>query len=297
LIWNAIPNDVIAWFRNAFAEANRKVSEMLLNAPNIRETSLDDAFVMALVPRSAPTRLGSGALVRMDIHNIGGLRRLHHWEVADIGIVVFVSRANKIIAQKLALLQSKRLYPHNNSVDDEDPGGFLYGLNAMLLIDRSRVSMALARRFDFQSDCVYGSIKAHSQQVNTIESFSRQWRHPIGYLLYNPPKMPVSISYPLSKVQVRRRPPSAGTRVVPAPTVHSLLSQLPKGSAPTYGQIKRHAGGEYWRVEFWAADLLLTCKAGLEFDAADSDMVLSVITRRSGPIGAAIAVHIELPAE
>jgi hypothetical protein len=99
--WISIPDDVIVWFRDAFAEANGTVVETLLNVPNIRETSLDDAFIQALVPRSAPTLLASGAIVRMDIHNIGGLRRTTRWEVADIGMVVFVLRAGTIIARKL----------------------------------------------------------------------------------------------------------------------------------------------------------------------------------------------------
>src|SRR5580704_14784289 len=88
--WVNIPDDVIVWFRNAFAEANRAVAETLLNVPNAREPSLDDTFIQALVPLSAPTLMASGAIVKMDIHNIGGLRRVARWEVADIGIVVFI---------------------------------------------------------------------------------------------------------------------------------------------------------------------------------------------------------------
>ena len=126
--WLKIPTDVISWFRDAFGEANRQVCETLLNVPTIRETSLDDALIAALIPRSAPAILPSGAIVRMDIHNIGGMRRIGRWEVADIAVVVFIIRAGTIVARKIALLQSKRLYPANNDVDDEDPVGFRYGL-------------------------------------------------------------------------------------------------------------------------------------------------------------------------
>lgn len=75
----------------------------------------------------------------MDIHNIGGLRRFQRWEVADIAIVVFVIRSKRVIAQKIGLLQSKRLYPTNNDVDGEDLVGFQYGLNAFLRPDPSRI--------------------------------------------------------------------------------------------------------------------------------------------------------------
>src|SRR5689334_17937555 len=122
--WVSIPDDAIAWIRDAFTEANRTVSEMILNVPNVREPTLDDQLIQALIPRSAPTLLPSGAIVRMDIHNIGGLRRMMSWEVADIGVLVFVIRAGRVIARKLALLQAKRLYPKNNDVDDADAVGF-----------------------------------------------------------------------------------------------------------------------------------------------------------------------------
>jgi hypothetical protein len=109
--WPDIPEDVIEWFRRLYSQANRRVSETLLNVPSIRETSLDDDLIQSLIPRSAPTRLGSGAVVRLDVHNIGGLRRVSRWEIGDIGILVFVVHRGKIIGRKVAVLQAKRLYP------------------------------------------------------------------------------------------------------------------------------------------------------------------------------------------
>jgi hypothetical protein len=75
--WPVIPKDAIEYFRRAFAEANRVATEHIVNVPNIRETSLDDVLVNALIPFSSPKRLQSGAVVEMDIHNIGGLRHVY----------------------------------------------------------------------------------------------------------------------------------------------------------------------------------------------------------------------------
>jgi hypothetical protein len=122
--WPAIPADAIEYFRSAFAEANRVATEHIVNVPNIRETSLDDTFVNALIPFSPPKRLRSGAVVEMDIHNIGGLRRVHQWETADIAIIVFIYRGPQMIAQKIGMLQTKRLFPKNNDVADDDPEEF-----------------------------------------------------------------------------------------------------------------------------------------------------------------------------
>jgi len=296
-IWSTIPDDAIAWFHNAFADANRKVAEALVNVPNIRETSLDDTFIQALIPHSAPTLLDSGVLVRMDIHNIGGLRRMWRWEVADIGILVFVIRARRIIARKIGFLQAKRLYPTNDLVDDEDPTGFQYGMNAFLKRDPSPLSMALSQRFEFHSQCRYGAIQAKSDQVLSINNFSQQSGYPVHYLLYNPHKLPIMISYPVSKRQVLRRVPAVGCRVVPAPTIHSLLSRLTKGSTLTFQQIQHHAGNDFWQVQHWAADLMLSCKVGREIGPEDEEIVRRMIERRAGPIGAAIAMNIELPSD
>jgi hypothetical protein len=157
--WPIIPEDVVSWFRSVFAEANRRVCERLVNVPNIRETSLDDGLVEALIPDTAPMLLPSGAIVRMDTHNIGGLRRIgpphwdlplpRRWETADIAILVFVYRRENLIAKKIGLLQSKRLYPENNDVDDDDEIGFLHGMNAFIRRQDTQAVGVLHRSFAF----------------------------------------------------------------------------------------------------------------------------------------------------
>jgi len=52
--WPVIPKDAIEYFRSAFAEANRVTTERIVTVPNIRETTLDDTLVDALIPFSPP---------------------------------------------------------------------------------------------------------------------------------------------------------------------------------------------------------------------------------------------------
>ena len=80
-----IPEDVIAWFRARFEEANRSVTENLINNPNARETTLDDALLAPLQKRQAPVEFPSGVVVQMSVHNIGGLRRLYRWKSQTLG--------------------------------------------------------------------------------------------------------------------------------------------------------------------------------------------------------------------
>ena len=306
--WPQIPTDVVAWFREVFAGANRQVCERLLNLPNIRETSLDDGLIEALVPESAPTLLPSGAIVRMDTHNIGGLRRLGEppwdwgppfrprWETADIAILVFVYRRDRLIAKKIGLLQSKRLYPNNNDVEDEDEVGFLHGMNAFLRREGQQASAALHRTFSFDDNCVYGAIQAGARQLQLIDDLNQSFGEAVYYLLYNPDQVPRSISYPLrQRMRVQDMP--VGCRVVSAGYVHGALKTLKNDQSPTYAMLRNAGDNDAWPLETWASDMLLTCQVGQQFDDQRDERVRYFLERRSGPIGAALAASITLPDE
>jgi hypothetical protein len=302
--WPQIPEDVVTWFRSVFSEANRHVTERLVNLPNVRETSLDDGLIEALIPETAPTLLPSGAIVRMDTHNIGGLRRIgwphwglqfgRRWETADIAILVFIYRRETLIAKKIGLLQSKRLYPANNDVGDEDAVGFLYGMNAFIRRDNVQAIGALHREFSFNETCVYGAIKSGSDQVKSIDTLNRDFGRAVYYLLYNPHEVPFSITQPVRQ-RIKLDRVAVGCRVFDADHVHQALAELNDGESPTYEMIKRTGSASDWPLEFWAADLLLTCRVGQQFDDSRDERVRYFLERRSGPIGAALAVSITLP--
>ena len=293
----------MTWFRSIFSEANRRVCERLVNLPNVRETSLDDGLIEALIPEAAPTLLPSGAIVRMDTHNIGGLRRIgglhwdipvgRRWETADIAILVFVYQREKLIAKKIGLLQSKRLYPENKDVDDEDEAGFVYGMNAFIRRDSAQAVGALHRDFSFNENCVYGAIHSGSDQIKSIDVLNRDFGKAVYYLLYNPHKIPFSISYPLRE-RIRVDQSSVGCRVFDADHIHQALADLTDGRSPTFEMLKRAGAASDWPLDTWAADLLLTCKVGQQFDDSRDERVRYFLERRSGPIGAALAVSITL---
>jgi hypothetical protein len=232
----------------------------------------------------------------MDIHNIGGLRRMHHWEIADICVLAYIYRRGRLIARKVGLLQAKRLYPQNRDVEDEDPVGFRYGMNAWLRGLEERASATLNRQYIFNEDCTYAALAAGSEQIAAIRTFERRFGAGLAYLFYNPPALPLTVSYPVTAYQPLTQDPTLGCRVVAATSVATALKGLNKGRSPTYRSVHAAAdppGGH--RLEHWAADLLLTCQVGRPFESADDDIVTGMLERRTGPIGAAILVSIELP--
>lgn len=291
--WPVIPKDAIEYFRGAFAEANRVASERIVNVPNIRETSLDDALVDALIPFSPPKRLRSGAVVEMDIHNIGG-RRVYRWETADIAVLVFIYRGRQMVAQKIGMLQTKRLFPKNNDVLDDDPEGFRYGMNAFLNREAKSPLAVLNREFVFDRSCMYGSLKAQSDQVDAIDQLNQRFGESVFYMFYNPPTVPVTVRYPVKS----KRPVTLvklGCRVFFSKEVHAVLDTLHKDRSPTLKAIMEGGATSKWRLDEWVSDYLLPCKVGQRFDESMQDDLCMLVERRTGPIGAAIAVSIALP--
>jgi len=288
-----LPEDVIAWFRARFEEANRSVTENLVNNPNARETTLDDALLAPLQKRQAPVEFPSGTVVQMSVHNIGGLRRLYRWEVADIGVLVTVSRGGVVQGQKIGVLQAKRLYPRNNDVLDEDPEGFRYGLNAFLFPDPASALAKMRTTFEFDETCRYGALPSGDEQSQTIEDFNRNFGPAVSYLFYNPADVPDTMHFPSTAYRTLVDPPPLGARVIDAKDVHAVLAGLQTGQTPTLAGI-RSAARQYSRLEEWAEGLL-RCHVGVPFDRSMDEIVKRLIVRRSGPIGAVIAFSVALP--
>ncbi|OYY13999.1 MAG: hypothetical protein B7Y70_00015 [Rhizobiales bacterium 35-68-8] len=209
---------------------------------------------------------------------------------------MFVYRRETLIAKKIGLLQSKRLYPDNNDIEDDDEASFLFGMNAFIRRDGSQAIGALHRNFTFDNTCIYGAIHAGSNQISAIDKFNTDFGKAIYYLLYNPHQLPFSVAYPLQcRTQIDQ--PVVGCRVFDADQVHRALAGLGEGESPTIDLINREGAASNWRLETWAADLLLTCQVGQQFDDSRDGQVRYLIERRSGPIGAALAASITLAEE
>ena len=157
-----------------------------------------------------------------------------------------------MIAQKIGMLQTKRLFPSNNDVLDDDPEGFRYGMNAFLNQNSRSPLAVLTREFVFDEGCVYGSLKARSHQVATINDLNRRFGESVFYMFYNPATVPVTIRYPVrSKRAVARV--KLGCRVLFSREVHAVLDTLKKGHSQTLKAVMAGSATSKWRVEEWVA--------------------------------------------
>lgn len=290
----AIPKDIVNWFRAVFADANRRLSEKMLNAPATPEPTFDLTLIEHLTNYAAPRKFKSDWAIRIDTHYLGGLRHFQRWEVADIGVFVFFTKAGRMIRRKVALLQSKRLSRPPGKVDYLEEYDYRIGMARIAVRDPDLASMMSQRRFSFTKASKYQSLKKDSDQVKAIRGHMEAHGIPIHYLFYNPPQLVTKVILPLTVYsKLTEKVNYLGSRVIPTEDLHRALAAKAMSYSPTLGDTRViMSDAKYgWRLEYFMADLLLGCKEGFRFTQNDEVPIQSIFYRRSGPIAAAIGSH------
>lgn len=194
----AIPPEVVIWIRDVFSAVNRRVSTKLTRFPTTHETSLDLSLIEEVSEHSAPVRFTSGWLVHLETHYLGGGRYWGKWEIADIGILIVFRKAGVVQQTKIALLQSKRLYPVESQTTAEDhPLDYVMGFGRLLPAEQEYKSSVKPRSFSFVEDSRYRAFEYNDEQYKAILQYHDKPGVPVRYLLYNPSRMPVKVAYPV----------------------------------------------------------------------------------------------------
>lgn len=293
-----VPTEVIDWVRQAFRGCNIRVTEKLSNNPNVQEESLDFSWIEHFSHLSSAVTLSSGWTVKIETHYLGGLRHYRNWEIADIGILLFFRRSGRVEQSKVALLQSKRLYPSNNRVRHEGITDYRIGFARLADAEDLMISVATQAEYEFNEDCQYGALVGGSEQVRAIQEYQVDNDLPVYYQFYNPWTSPFIQRVPLAGYSTPTGDMKLGIRVLSASNIHTLLSSFPAGHRPSLSQV-RTIGAEDepgWALEYFAADLFLQCHEGSVFENIQEERIQNLFYRRSGPIAAAIAINIEAPA-
>jgi hypothetical protein len=299
-----IPQDAIRFVSSAFAQANGRVSLLLSRQPSIHEEGLDFQLIACLDeigPRLMPE---SKAAVEIQTHWLGGRRHFGGWEIADLALFVIIRKSGTLVARKVALLQSKRLYSREIPVSTVDRSDYEIGIGR--LVDRIEpvVPLSTQRAFNFSEACVYGAMTARSEQVQRIEQYMDEHNIPVYYGLYNPPRIPFAGVVPLLVSEPEDGSVELGCRIITAADAHAVLAALPMGRPPTFIELvapsrppdsDRYAA-HGWRLEAFVADEVLRCRQGRVFEDAQDQDLSTLLYRRSAPIAAAVVVSIDLPA-
>lgn len=295
-----LPSDVIDWLRTVFVTCNERITFKLSNAPNSHEESLDLTFVESFSHHEAPVSLPSGWTMRFETHFIGGRQHWDKWEIADIGLLVMLRAGGQQRLTKVALLQSKRLYPNEVAFEENEHYEYMIGFRRLFEQDNEWADVVKPRIFSFDGTSRYRALFVNDDQYKAISGYESQHKMPVYYLLYNPAQIPMKIQSPLAG-QKQKFPCDVGCRVLPAENLRTALSSLSDGSSPTYNDLYAAVPKttltypENWRLEDFAVDLLLSCQTGLVAKSPDDYGLRQIFYRQTGPIAAAIGITVDAP--
>lgn len=214
-----------------------------------------------------------------------------HWEIADIGFVVMLRHKGRLIARKVALLQTKRLHSNEIAVNELHEDDYQIGIGR--LVDRTdpQVTIATQRAFSFDGNCKYKALQAGDEQVGRIETYIRTKKIPVYYGFYNPLTVPCRMLYPVANGSVTERN-KQGLRVVPFVHVKETLDLLKNRQASSFNDIAAKENG--WRLERFIADQVLSCRQGHVFRGTRNDPRLrALLYARSSPIIGLISITVD----
>jgi len=274
--------------------------EKLTNVPNCQEESLDQTWIEHFSRLASPVAVSPSGTVKVETHYLGGLHHFGNWEIADIGVLLFIRRGERVTTSKVALLQSKRLYPTSSQVREEGIIDYRTGFARSADPEDLRMSIAIQAEYEFNEDCRYNALQANSDQVRSISEYERDNSLLVYYQFYNPWSLPFVQRIPLSEYATPSSELTHGVTILPASRIHGLLTGKQSGYRPTVkdlGTISEDAFPCGWPLEHFAGDLFLQCHEGSSFETVNDDAIQNLFYRRSGPISAAIAITVEQVAD
>lgn len=292
-----IPEDARTLINDIFRNCNRSVTETLSRLPTIHEDALDQHFISYIGSVPPMTTPNSGWIISFETHFLGGGHHLGRWEIADIGVLVVVRQGVNVMSSKVALFQSKRLFPNQSKFDPQaDEEMLRWGFGRL---HAKYNTLRDGRLYKFTEASRYRSLDLRGKQAERVELYQEEVVIPIHYLLYNPLVIPWSRSIPITYPESTLPNNSVGCRVVRVGQMHSLRNQM---QTPTFKAVRAllppHNVASFdagWSLEDFIVQLLLECHEGKAFGASLDDTMELVFYRRSYPISAAFAVNIEIP--
>jgi len=296
-----IPEDVIAFVRGAFGSCNQQLANDLSTFPAIHEESLDMNFMSNFARHQAPVRLPSNWIVRIDAHFIGGGRHFDTWEVADIGLMMVFRKQGKVVKSKICLLQSKKLYASPLAVLLEDRYFRRAGLGRLLVSEGEHASIIEDKLLAFKKTSRYQAFRKGSDQQDTMGHFERRWSTEMYYLFYNPVCLPLSVQMPLQNLPDLPAN-DIGCRVVQKRQLDEVIAERPRGYSPSFSDLEKGLGLEDkgvpskggWRLEDFAADLVLKCEAGLVDESPNFESLAILMNQKQRPMSCALSITFDI---
>ncbi len=297
-----VPGDVREWVRSIFAACNREVAAKISRVPMAHETSLDLTLIERLSHFGSPVRFPSEWLVRIETHYLGGGRHFGAWEIADVGLLVVFRRGGRVVRTKVALLQSKRLYPDEEGFNEDQAVDYILGFARLMQGDESFLRVSEPRQFSFSGSSRYKAFRVGDRQVEAIRQYEERYGIPVHYLFYHPLTLPYTQVVPLMATATMSKDCEAGCRVLAARIVNDTVGKFEKGYSPAFDDLRsipteatQEGRWPGWRLEEFVVDRVMDCRDGYLAAGLNDEGLMVVFNQRSGPIAAAVAITFDIP--
>ena len=290
-----IPSDVLEYIRLIFGSVNDHVSQKFTRIPNLPEETLDISFIDKLSDFSGPIAVRPEWAVQVAAHFIGRLRHYRNYEVADIGVVVVFKRTLEVVGRKLILLQSKRLYPNNFSVNELEDFDYALGLGIAIRDSPNEATINRQVIYEFNKDSKYCALRSADRQREAIRNHFEASDIPVHYMMYNPLTVPCTILHPIQEINGKVPARKFGTRIVDALKVQEAMDGLPKNASPALHRLAEGPGpknllfGQSLEDFFYE---VVSCRQGYQFHE-NLEGIHRLFERKSGPIFCVIELTIE----
>ncbi|MGH2703463.1 MAG: hypothetical protein ACRDJ2_17055 [Actinomycetota bacterium] len=195
-----LPAEVLDYVRSVFAECRKRAATKMSRMPTTHETALDLSIIDCILEFGAPQRLAARWVVRLDAHYLGGGRHFGEWEIGDIGLIVVIRERGVVRLRKLAILQSKRLYPNEQSFEEDTPLDYAIGFRRLMVDDIAPLPAEEIRLFTFDDQSRYRALCVGDHQYGAIEQYEMQSHIQIHYLLHHPLTVPWQQTIPVPSV-------------------------------------------------------------------------------------------------
>lgn len=296
-----LPSDVHQWLRSVFRSCNERISSKLNDCPTTHESSLDLTFVEHFSRFQAPVVLPSGWKLRFETHFLGGGHHFGTWEIADIGLLLMLRQSGRTKLNKVALLQSKRLYPDEQEFDETTMHDYCIGFRRLFEQDDEWCDVSRAQVFSIQNSSRYKALHVRDDQYKAIEAYEKKFKIPVYYLLYHPWQLPWTVAFPLHAGRPTPLVCDVGCRVIPGNELRTRLLSKNDNESPTFLDLSgccpktSLSYSENWTLEDFAVDLLISCQTGYVAPTPEDPGLERVFNLRSGPISAALSITVDAP--
>lgn len=288
--------DVIEYIRDLFAQADRHVSSRLSHMPNSHEEWLDFGLIDAIARARGPHVTASGTGVDVQIHFLGSGWHVGRWEIADVGMIINFRTPTELLRTKIALLQSKRIYPIEQEFTELHGTFYENGFGSLM---NPTLPAFESRSFRFEGNSRYKALTIGDDQWARILAFEKRNNLPVHYCLYHPLSVPSTATIPAAaELADEDEDPQVGVRIIAAEALRALVSHLPHGHTPAYEQLSVAGEVPGDSLSAFVADKLLGCVEGYVVEGDDVDQnagLRAIFSQRGAPIAAAVRIDIILP--